>query len=135
MNRNIRKTHTQLIAILLLIPLIAPACKQLPTPLPDTPQATIEITEIVDKTTLQPITHNTITLHWENVQGEMLDTKVLHDQTDLVTTLPADGKASLKITIEAPGYKTWSNVFQMKLEKDQTLSTPVEMQKQAGTQG
>jgi len=135
MNRYIFKTHIQLIAILLLLTLFATACKQLPTPLPDTPQATIEITEIVDKTTLQPITQNTITLHWENVQGEQLEDKVLQDQSDLVTILPADGKASLKITIEAPGYETWSNVFQMKLEKDQTLSTPVELQKQTGAQG
>lgn len=135
MNRYLFKTHSQLIVILLLLTLFASACKQLPTPLPDTPQATIEITEIIDKTTLEPILHNTITLDWENVQGEQLETKVLQDQSDLVTILPADGKASLRITIEAPGYKTWSNVFQMKLEKDQTLSTPVEMQKQVGAQG
>lgn len=135
MNRYLFKTHSQLITILLLLTLFTTACKQLPTPLPDTPQATIEITEIVDKTTLEPIAHNTITLDWENVQGEQLETKVLQDQSDVVTILPADGKASLKITIEAPGYETWSNVFQMKLEKDQTLSTPVEMQKQTGAQG
>jgi hypothetical protein len=114
--------------------LFAPACSSLPTPTPSTPQATIEITEIVDKTTLQPISHNKISLRWENVQGKLLETKELQDQTDLVTTLPADGKTFLTITVESPGYVTWTNRFRMKLDKDKRLSTPVEMSKKADSQ-
>jgi len=126
--------HAHLLILFLLLALLAPACKKLPTPLPETPQATIEISEIIDKTSLKPIAHNTITLRWETSAGKLIETQEFQDQPNLVTTLPADGETRLIITIEAQGYTTWSNNFQMKLDKDQTLSTPVEMQKKAETQ-
>jgi hypothetical protein len=54
----------------------------------------------------------------------------LFEQSDLVTKLPADGKVFLIITVEAPGYVTWTNRFRMKLDEDKRLATPVEMVKQ-----
>ena len=120
----------QLLTILLLSVLLAPACSPLPTPTPATPQATIEITKIVDKATLQPIAHNSVTLRWENSSGKLLGMQRVFDQSDLVTTLPADGKTFLTITVEAPGYVTWTNRFRMKLDEDKRLATPVEMVKQ-----
>lgn len=62
------------------------------------------------------------------------ESQELQDQTDFLTTLSADGKTFLTITVEAPGYVTWTNRFRMKLDKDKRLSTPVEMYKQADTQ-
>lgn len=121
------------LSIILLIALLVSACTSLPIPIQTSPQATIEISEIVDQTTLRPISDNKITLRWENSAGKLIENQELQDQADLVTTLPADGKTLLTITIEAPGYATWSQDYRMKLEKDQTLSTPVEMAKQAGS--
>ena len=135
MTRRTSNQHAFLLIIFFLLALLVPACKELPTPLPENPQATIEISEIVDKTSLKPIAHNRITLRWETSAGKLIETQEFQDQTNLVTTLPADGKTRLIITIEAQGYTTWSNNFQMILEKDQTLSTPVEMQKKADAQG
>jgi starvation-inducible outer membrane lipoprotein len=134
MTRTTTTHHARLAILILLLALFAAACKKLPTPLPETPQATIEISEIVDKTSLEPIAHNTITLRWETSAGKLIETQEFQDQPNLVTTLPADGTTRLIITIEAQGYATWSNNFQMKLEKDQTLSTPVELQRKANTQ-
>ncbi len=118
--------------IILFSILLVSACSPLPTPVQTKPQATIEITEIVDQTTLQPVSDNKITLRWKNSAGELIEKQEFHDQADLVTTLPADGKTLLTITIEAPGYATWSNDYRMKLETDQTLSTPVELSKHPG---
>jgi hypothetical protein len=52
---------------------------------------TIQLTEIVDKSTHQPITENTITLRWGTSDGEVVDEQDFGDQSSILTTLAADG--------------------------------------------
>ena len=80
-----------------------------------TPTVTIELTEIVDKSTQRPITENTISLRWETSTGEVLDEQVYTIQSSLSAKLPADGDKRMWIKVEAPGYKPWENAIRMKL--------------------
>ena len=78
------------------------------------PQATVVIESIVDKTTRQPITNNTVTLRWETVAGELIATEKYEDQTTLSTTPLADDRTKLWVTVEARGYKSWENAIRLK---------------------
>jgi hypothetical protein len=99
------------------------------------PQVTIELTEIVDKSTQRPITENTITFRWETSDGEVLDTQEYRNQASLTTTLTADGETRLWVKVEAVGYKPWENAIRMKLNSDRPLYIKVEMERWDGIQG
>jgi hypothetical protein len=93
------------------------------------PLVSIELTEIVDKSTQRPITENTITLRWETSDGEVLETQEYINQSRLSTTLPADGDTRLWVIVEAVGYKPWENAIRMKLNSDKPLSIKVQMER------
>jgi hypothetical protein len=99
------------------------------------PLVTIELTEIVDKSTQQPITENTITFRWETSDGEVLDEQVFTNQSSLTTTLLADGDMRLWVKVEAPGYWFWEEAIRMKLNSNKPLSIKVEMESWKSTQG
>ena len=93
------------------------------------PQATVMIESIVDKATHQPITDNTVTFRWETATGKVITTEKYEDQSNLSTTLLADGRTRLWVTVEAPGYKTWENAIRLKLNADKPLRITVEMER------
>jgi hypothetical protein len=99
------------------------------------PLITIELTEIVDKSTHRPITENTITLRWETNDGEALDTQEYKNQSSLSTTLPADGATRLWVIVEAKGYKPWENAIRIKLTDNKPLHIKVEMERWDAFQG
>jgi spore coat protein CotH len=90
------------------------------------PTVTIELTEIVDKTTQSPITENTITLRWESSDGDVLDTQEYSNQSSLSTSLLADGDKRLWVKVEAKGYQPWENAIRMKMNSDKPLYIKVE---------
>jgi hypothetical protein len=99
------------------------------------PMVTIELTEIVDKSTQRPITGNTITLRWETSNGEVLNTQEYKNQSSLSTTLPADGATRLWVIVEAKGYKPWENAIRIKLTDNKPLHIKVEMERWDAFQG
>ena len=98
-------------------------------------RVTIELTEIVDKSTQRPINENTITLRWEASNGEVLDTQEYSNQSSLTTTLTADGEIRLWVKVEAKGYKVWENAIRMKMNSDKPLYIKVEMERWDAIQG
>ena len=66
-------------------------------------QATISITKIVDRATQRPINSNFVTLRWETPEGKVIRTEQYRNQSQLTTTMPADGSVRLFVIIEAPG--------------------------------
>jgi hypothetical protein len=82
------------IACFILILFLQTSCSN-SRPETQVPQVTIELTEIVDKSTQRPIADNTITLRWETTDGEVLDEQVYTNQSSLSTTLAADGDTRL----------------------------------------
>lgn len=105
------------------------------TTIKDVVLGTVEISEIIDKATGRPIAVNNITLTWKSDNGRVLDKQEYKDRASLRTTIPADGKTRLWITVTSPGYKSWSNAIRMKLNNDKTLYISVEMEQQVGIQG
>jgi len=99
------------------------------------PSATIELTEIVDKSTQRLIAENTITLRWETNDGEVLDTQEYKNQSSLITTLVADGDTRLWVKVVSPGYKPWENAIMMKLNSDKPLYIKVELERWDAIQG
>jgi hypothetical protein len=99
------------------------------------PLISIELTEIVDKSTQRPITETTITLRWETSDGEVLDEQVYTNQFSLTTTLLADGDQRLWVKVEANGYIPWENAIRMKLNSSKPFSIKVEMESRKSTQG
>jgi hypothetical protein len=99
------------------------------------PLVTIELTEIVDKSTKQPITENTITLRWETSDGLVLDEQVYTNQSSLSTTLLADGDQRLWVKVEARGYKPCENAIRTKLNSSKPLYIDVKMERWDGMQG
>ena len=99
------------------------------------PQVTIELTEIVDKSTQRPINENMITLRWETSDGEVLDEQIYTNQSSLTTTLAADDDTRLWVKVEAAGYKPWENAIRMKLNNDKPFYIKVEMERWNGIQG
>jgi hypothetical protein len=99
------------------------------------PLVTIELTEIIDKSTQQPIIENTITLRWETSDGEVLDEQVYTNQSSFSTTLLADGDMRLWVKVEAPGYMRWEKAIRMKLNSIKPLYIDVKMERREGMQG
>jgi hypothetical protein len=98
------------------------------------PLITIELTEIVNKSTQRPLTENTITLRWETSDGEILDEQVYTNQSSLSTTLLADGDKRLWVKVEAAGYWLWEEAIRMKLNSNKPLSIKVEMESRKSIQ-
>ena len=121
------------INLVLVVPLLAGCSNsQVET---TTHTVTIELTEIVDKSTQRSITENTITLRWETSDGDVLDTQEYSNQASLTTTLTADGDTRLWVKVMAPGYKPWENAIRMKLNSDKPLYIKVEMERWDAIQG
>jgi hypothetical protein len=127
----------QLISLSICLVLMLAPLASCDNQLPDAtgPLVTIELTEIVDKSTQRPITENIITLRWETSDGEVLDTQEYKSQSSLSTTLPADGDTRLWIIVEAVGYKPWENVIRMKLNDNKPLYIDVEKERWDAFQG
>jgi hypothetical protein len=101
----------------------------------DAIQATITITNIVDKATQRPINSNVVTLRWETPKGKVIKTETYRNQSQLTTTMPADVSVRLFIAVEAPGYVKWENAYRMKFNTSKPVSFPVEMERVKGMQG
>jgi hypothetical protein len=121
------------ICLVLILPLLASCSNTQVEAI--SPQVTIELTEIVDKSTQRPIAENTITLRWETSEGEVLDTQEYRNQSSLTTMLSADGDTRLWVKVEAAGYKAWENAIRMKLNDEKPLYIKVEMERWDAIQG
>ena len=106
-----------------------------PQPEATVPQVTINITEIIDKESRQPLDNNTITLRWETPDGKLIDTEQYEGRSSLTTILPANGSLRLFVTVEVPGYKTWGNAMRMNWANDRPVYITVEMELEEGLQG
>jgi hypothetical protein len=84
---------------------------------------------IVDKASQAPIPDSTIALLWEAEIGEILDRHEYKNQHSLETTIPADRKTRLWISVTASGYETWENAIRSKLNESQPLEITVELEK------
>jgi len=98
-------------------------------------QATISITKIVDKVTQRPINSNIVTLRWETPEGKVIKTEQNCNQSQLTTTMPADGSVRLFVIVEALGNEKWENAIRMKFNEEKPLYIDVEMERRTGLQG
>ena len=129
------RTHAHiLICTILTFPLLS-SFSELQSNPTTIPQATVELTEIVDKATQLPISENIITLRWETSNGEVIEEEIYTNQASLQTSIPADGNTRLWIMVESQGYKPWENAIRLKLNEDKPLYIKVEMVRQTELQG
>ena len=98
-------------------------------------QATITITKIVDKATQRPISSNIVTLRWETPEGKVIKTEQYRNQSQLSTTMPADGSVRLFVIVEAPGYEKWAEAIRMKFNTEKPVDITVEMERVKDQQG
>lgn len=131
-NKSAVKNQVICIIGILLMIFLSSCSSQAPT---ETIQATIKIVKIVDKDTQRPIQSNIVTFRWETQDGAVLKTETYKNQTQLSTTMPADGSVRLFVTVISPGYERWENGIRMHLNQARPLEINVEMERRKGLQG
>jgi len=98
------------------------------SPTPEaSPIAKVTITKIINKSTGEPVTDSVITLRWEGPDGKIIRTEHYQNIDNLTTTVTADGRTRLWVSVESPGYLSWGTAIRLKLNKDKLLSFPVEL--------
>jgi hypothetical protein len=105
--RSITKDILSAFIIILSI-LALPAC--IPQPAVEVPpvfQATLDITEIIDKDTREPVAVNQIHILWIRADGRIIQEENYENQTTVSADFWANGSEQILVRISAPGYEDW----------------------------